>query len=61
MLIFRLLMAIALSAIFIAYSWAHLQSVPRAAVYIAFAVLGGANLGLAIAAAIIHFTWRDKS
>ena len=58
MLIFRLLMAIALSAIFIAYSWTHLQSVPRAAIYIAFAVLGGANLGLAIVIVIIHFSRR---
>ena len=59
MLIFRLLMAIALSAVFVAYSWAHLQSVPRAEVYIAFAVLGGANLGLAIAAFIVHFSRRN--
>lgn len=58
MLIFRLLMAIALSAVFVAHSWAHLQSVPNAAVYITFATLGGVYLGLAIAAVIVHFTRR---
>lgn len=56
MLIFRLLLALVLSAVFVAYSWAHLQSVPRAEVYIAFAVFGGVYLGLTIAAFIVHFT-----
>ena len=58
MLIFRLLLALVLSATFIAYSWAHLQSVPRAAIYIVFAAFGGVNLGVAIAAVIVHFSRR---
>lgn len=58
MLIFRLLFALVLSAIFIAHSWVHFQNVPDAAGYIALAVLGGANLGLAIVIVIIHFSRR---
>jgi len=58
MLIFRLLIALVLSAIFIAHSWAHFQTVPDAAGYVALAVIGGVNLGVAIAAVIVHFIRR---
>ena len=58
MLIIRLLFALALSSIFVAHSWAHLQNVPNAVIYIAFAFLGGVGLGLTIAAVITHFSRR---
>lgn len=58
MLIIRLLLTLVLSAIFIAYSWAHFQNVPDAAGYIALAVIGGVNFGLAIATVIVHFSRR---
>lgn len=55
--------AVVIAGIFIGRSWSHLDvlHVPQAGWDILFAVLGGVNLGLTLAAVIIFFSRRNNS